>query len=109
MSVHSGSSLEFARACARAHLPSLLGRKSEKWPLAASNDLKSINEYSYGLNDENLERVCEVKILAKSSHFGGKTGQTDNNRSYIGTYIDAQHTSKPFPASIKVSTPFWYQ
>ena len=67
----------------------MLGRKSEKRPLAASNDLKGKNECVHDLNELNLEGVCEVKFLAKSSHFGGVGGQTGNKQTTIALiYID---------------------
>ena len=51
--------------------------------LVASNDLRSKNEYDHDLNEVNLEGVYEVMFLAKSSHFGGVSGQTGNKQTTI--------------------------
>ena len=50
----------------------------------ASNDLRGKNEYAYSLNVVNLDRVCEIKFLAKIRHFSVKRVQTgDTHRFYI--------------------------
>ena len=60
-----------------------------KWPLAASNDLRGKNEYVHDLNEFDLEGVYEVMFLAKSSHFGGVSGQTGDKQTTIALiYID---------------------
>ena len=56
--------------CARAS--ALRGRKLEKWPLVASNDLRGKKEYACILNVMNVNGVCEIKLLAKIGHFGVK-------------------------------------
>ena len=55
----------------------------------ASNDLRGENEYAYSLNVANLDRVYEIKFLAKIGHFSVKRVQTGNkHRFYIYRYGD---------------------